>query len=37
MKKIIKEKDQAAEMAIVPLEALPITTIPTTTSSTTST
>lgn len=36
MEKIIKEKEQASKMAVVPLEALPITTIPTTTSSTTS-
>jgi len=37
MEKIINEKEQAAKMTVVPLEALRISTIPTTISSTTRT
>ena len=34
MEKIIKEKEQAARMSIVPLQAVPLKAIPTTTSCT---
>lgn len=37
MEKIIKEKEQATKMFIVPLEAIPLITIPTSTYSTTNT
>lgn len=35
IEKMIKEKEHAAKMAIVPLQVVPLTTIPTSTSSTT--